>query len=62
MILIKCGECGKLIIDRAKSMYNTQEDKFYCNEGCERKDLEDMNNQVPTIKNNNKGQLYWDIQ
>ena len=61
MILIKCGECGKLIIDRAKSMYNNQADKFYCNESCEKKDLEDMNSRVPPIKNNNNGQLYWDF-
>lgn len=62
MILIICGECGKIIIDRAKSIYNTQDDKFYCNESCARKDFEDINSRVPTIKNNNKGQLYWDFK
>ncbi|MGE7916497.1 hypothetical protein [Lysinibacillus xylanilyticus] len=62
MILIKCGECGKLIIDRAKSIYNTQVDKFYCNESCEKQALEDKNSRVPPIKNNNNGQLYWDFR
>ncbi|MFJ6211499.1 hypothetical protein [Lysinibacillus sp. NPDC092081] len=61
MILIICGECGKLILDRAMSIYNNQEDKFYCNESCERKDIEVMNSRLPTLKNNN-GQFYWDIK
>jgi hypothetical protein len=61
MIFIKCGECGKLITDRAKSIYNNREDKFYCNESCERKDIEAMNSRVTTVESNN-GQLYWDFK
>ncbi len=60
MVLIKCGCCSKLIENRAKSIYNNEVDKFYCNEFCQKKDIDYLNSKLPSLKDKN-GQLYWDF-
>gem|GEM_PF-5767569 len=61
MVLIKCGECNKVIEDRAKSIYNNEVDAFYCDKSCEKKHIDFLDSQMPTLKFDKDGKSYWDF-
>lgn len=59
MITIKCGNCYKEIMNRAKSIYSPEVDEFYCDLRCEKKHLEYLDSKLPEVVLDSTGQYYW---